>query len=156
MTKTKNTVTQTTVDEKIKKLEQQLQAAKARELRAQADYQNLVRRSQQERTAFVKMAARDSIEALLQPLSHLELASAQIKDPGLTMVIDQFKRVLEQQGLEEIDPIGQLFNVETMEVVETMNETSSDQSKAKVIAVRAKGYRLNGQVIQHAKVVLGS
>jgi molecular chaperone GrpE len=139
----------------VKQLEQQLAEAKQKELRAQADYQNLIRRSQQERTAVVKMAARDLIDDLLQPLSHLELAAAQLNDAGLNMVVQQFRSVLSQHGVEEIEALGQTFDVATMEVVEAAEDAPQDHSQAKVIAVRSKGYRLNGQVIQHAKVVIG-
>lgn len=139
----------------IETLQQELERAKAQELRAKADYQNVVRRSQQEKAAVIKLATKDVMTSLLQPLMHLELAARQINDPGLDMVVQQFKKTLVEYGLEEINPIGQPFDIQTMEVVETEDNSPEDQTKAKVVAVRSKGYLLNGEVIQHAKVVIG-
>jgi molecular chaperone GrpE len=117
--------------------------------RALADYQNLVRRSQEEKAEFAKFASRDLIEDLLQPLDHLALAAEKIDDQGVKMVAEEFARVLEGHGLQEIPVIGKTFDVETMEAVE--KEGKGD----KVIRVVTRGYALNGKVIRHAKVVLG-
>ena len=124
-------------------------AAEEREKRALADYQNLVRRSHEDRLRAIKLAGAEFASVLLQPLDNLARAAAQLNDPGLTMVVTQFDQALAQAGLEEIKVMGQKFDVNTMEVVETKN------SGEKVIAVVSKGYTLNGEVIQHAQVVLG-
>jgi molecular chaperone GrpE len=132
----------------IESLQQQLIAAQEREKRALADYQNLVRRNQDERLKLVQMANLDLILAVLQPLEHLERAVEQTKDPGVALVLDQFKRTLAGFGLEEIKVMGQPFDVNTMEAVE------GSQGKM-VKQVVHKGFTLNGRVIQHAKVILG-
>lgn len=137
------------VTERIEELEVQLQQAKDRELRNLADYQNLLRRTQEERTRFIKMANRDFAEDLLQPLDHLGLAAAQINDHGLNMVIDQLWQVLRQQGLEEIQVMGKPYDPSTMEVIEKQGHDEI------VISVVKKGYTLNGEVIQFAKVIVG-
>ncbi len=123
-------------------------AAEEREKRALADYQNLVRRSQEDRLRAIKLAGVEFASVLLQPLDNLARAAAQLKDPGLSMVVAQFDQALAQAGLEEIKVMGQKFDVNTMEVVETKEKSE------KVIGVVSKGYTLNGEVIQHAKVVL--
>jgi molecular chaperone GrpE len=127
----------------------ELEAVKEQLLRCQADYQNLLRRSRDERAQLAKMAARDAVEAILQPLEHLELAAKQISDSGLNMVVEQFKQNLGSLGLEEINPQGEKFDVNRMEAVE-----GSDPNGDLVSEVQAKGYSLNGQVIRHAKVVV--
>lgn len=155
----------TKIDElqgEIEKLSLTLVAAQDREKRAVADYQNLVRRSADERIRIAKLAAVDFVETLLEPLSHLSLASEQIKDQGLQMIVTQLWQRLNEAGLEEINPLGQNFDVETMEavadpsVVVTEADADADQVvTAKVTKVVAKGYKLNGQVIRHAKVIVG-
>lgn len=137
------------VTDRIAELEAQLQQAKDRELRNLADYQNLVRRTQEERSKFIKMANRDFAEELLQPLDHLSLAAAQLNDNGLNMVVDQLWQVLRQQGLEEINVLGKQFDPATMEVVEKQGQGEV------VTSVVKKGYTLNGEVIQFAKVIVG-
>lgn len=132
---------------KIEEVKEQLTQAQEREKRVLADYQNLIRRTQDERAKLIQMANRELVEALIQPLEHLELAAGQLQDKGLVMALEQLKRVLGEFGLEEIPVAGKAFEVETMEAVE-------GSGVGKVKTVVRKGYRLNGTVLQHAKVIL--
>lgn len=124
--------------------------ALAREQRALADYHNLVRRNQQERTQIAKLASGQLIEDLLEPLEHLSMASEQLADKGLSMVVGKLWQVLEEHGLKEIEALDQEFNLDTMEAVEKNGKGQ------KVTKVLKRGYTLNGKVIQHAKVIIGS
>lgn len=133
---------------KIQELQLLLSASLEREKRALADYQNLQRRSQEERIAFIKMANKDFCQALLQPLEHLSMAAANIQNQGLDMVIEQFWKELKDFGLEELKVLGQKFDVNTMEVVDKKGEGE------KVVEIVRKGYKLNGEIIQHAQVIL--
>jgi len=132
----------------VVELQQQLAASLEREKRILADYQNLVKRNQEERVKFLQLANKSLIETLLSPLEHLSMAAEQLDDQGLNMVIRDFWQVLEEAGLEEIYPKGKNFDLETMEVVDKEGEGE------KVAKVVRRGYRLNGQVIQHAKVIV--
>lgn len=148
--KAEDKVVNSQIADLVEQLQAQLDQAVERERRAQADYQNLMRRTQEERTRLIALANSDLLEELLQPLDHLELAAGQLKDKGLDMILGQFKSTLSQFGLEKIDALGKKFDIATMEVIEKENETGD-----KVIKVVANGYTLNGQVIRHAKVVIG-
>ena len=128
---------------------QALAQAQEREKRLLADYQNLQRHSREERQQLVKMANKEFCLGLLQPLEHLQLATEQIQNPGLTMVTEQFWRSLKELGLEKIEVLGKAFDLATMEVVEKRGKAE------KVLSVVRNGYRLNGEIIQHAQVVLG-
>lgn len=137
----------------VEEMRAQLQQAKDAELRARADYQNLIRRNQAERQQLIKLASKSLVTDLLQPIEHLALAAQQLNDQGLNMVVTQFWQTLENNGLQEINPVGQPFDVETMEAVEIKDEGNEDEME--VLSVVRRGYRLNGEVIQHAKVVVG-
>jgi len=127
----------------------ELHQSQAKAARAMADYQNLVRRQQDDRGKLIALANENLIGDLLEPLEHLSLAADQIKDPGLQMVIKQFWTKLTEHGLTEINPLGDKFDVLTMEVVD------HDQQGDVVVQVVKRGYRLGEHVIQHAKVILG-
>jgi molecular chaperone GrpE len=127
----------------------QVQQLKEQQLRAQADYQNLVRRNQEDRLKFIKMATADLMLSLLANFDHLETAAAQLKDPGLNLVVGQLQKTLQEYGLEEIKALNQPFDVKTMEAVEKKGAGNQ------VIEVQSKGYRLNGEILRHAKVVIG-
>ncbi|MFZ5438181.1 MAG: nucleotide exchange factor GrpE [Patescibacteria group bacterium] len=148
----KKTTSPTNQDKKLEvkllALEEQLKVASEKEKRSLADYQNLLRRTQEERLKGIKLANQSLMEDLIQPLEHLEMAAAQLNDPGLNMVLDQLKKVLVNAGLEEIEVMGKDFDVNLMEAVEKKGQGN------KVIEVVRKGYKLNGVVIQHAKVTL--
>lgn len=145
----KKPVTDDEVNAELTELQQRLVAAEDREKRALADYQNLTRRTQEDRGRLVKLAAQDFASSLLQPLDHLSLAAAQIKDKGLDMVVQQFWKVLQEQGLEELNVLNQKFDPSLMEVVDKQGDGDT------VLKVVKKGYRLNGEVIQIAQVVIG-
>jgi molecular chaperone GrpE len=145
---TKKSTKKTIDNKKIAELKQQLVESLEREKRALADYQNLVKRNQEERIKFLQLANQNLIETLLSPLEHLSLAAEQIEDQGLNMVIRDFWQVLEEAGVEEIYPKGEKFDLKTMEVIDKEGDGQT------VVKVAKRGYRLNGQVIQHAKVIV--
>ncbi|MBU0576452.1 nucleotide exchange factor GrpE [Patescibacteria group bacterium] len=138
----------TNLKNEILELQQRLVESLEREKRALADYQNLVKRNQEERVRFLQLANQGLIETLLNPLEHLSMAAKQIDDQGLNLVMRDFWQVLEEVGLEEIYPKGEKFNLETMEVVD---KEGDGQTVAKVVK---RGYRFNGLIIQHAKVIV--
>lgn len=151
------------LEEQLVELKKQLEEAGARaqrshdgELRAKADYQNLVRRGQEERAQFIKFATRELVQDLLQPLDHLSLAAQQLNDTGLNMVVQQFWQTLNNHSLEEINPVGKPFDINTMEVVETAQSVNESQDQVSQIVEKVvkKGYKLNGEIIQFAKVIL--
>lgn len=148
-----STVTVVELQQELEQVQAELQKAVETERRAKADYQNLVRRNQEERAQLVKFATKALVSDMLQPLDHLSLASAQLNDPGLNMVIGQFWQVLNDHGLTVIDPVGQPFDVATMEAVQNGNG-GKISDKPVVSKVVRKGYKLNGEVIQFASVIL--
>ena len=126
-----------------------LAACQERERRALADYQNLLKQQQQQRANLVKLANADLAMAILEPLEHLTLVDQQLQDPALTMVVKQLWKKLNEIGLERLEVLGKQFDLDTMEVVEKTG------SAKKVVKVLCHAYQLNGQLIQHAQVVLG-
>ncbi len=129
--------------------ESKLAQAKERELKALADYTNLLKRQQQVQAQLSAVAGRELIEQLLSPLEHLSLAASHLQDQGVTMVAQEFWQVLKNYGLSEINPLNEPFSEETMEAVEKKGEGN------RVKKVLRRGYKLNNQVIQPAKVVVG-
>lgn len=134
-------------DSLIGDLQLQLEEAETARLRSLADYQNLVRRTQAEKASWSKLATQDLVTSIIEPLEHLQMATDQLKDPGLTMVVKQLFDRLSDNGLEKIDPIGKAFDAEKMEAIEGSNPEGK-----KVSAVVRSGYSLNGTLLVPAKV----
>lgn len=118
--------------------------------RTLADYQNLERRIEEERKQLSKLTALLLIEKLLPVLDNLESANNHIKDQGLEIVIKQFKDVLFQEGVEEIEADGQQFDPNLHEAVE-IQEGDKDN---KIVKVVTKGYKIEDKVIRPTKVVV--
>ena len=73
--------------DELSALRAQNAALKEQAARALADYQNLERHVREQRAKTIDVAKIAILESLLQPLEHLRLAAAALKDQGLDMVV---------------------------------------------------------------------
>lgn len=146
----------TTLRDKSKKLKvedkvhEELEAVKGMLARALADYDNLSKRVDRERADLGKIASVGIIVRLLPVLDNLESAQVHLKDQGLAISIVEFKKVLSEEGLTEINPkIGDTFDENTMEAIEVV-PGASDNTITETVLV---GWKFeDGTVIRHAKV----
>ena len=127
--------------------------------RALADYQNLVKRVEGEKSEIMKLASLNVVNKLVPTLDILELAAAHTSDPGVTMAIGQFHQVLADEGLQEIVPeVGDKFDPQLHECTETLagepvDLSSEASAKGETIAeVVRKGYKINGFTLRPARV----
>jgi molecular chaperone GrpE len=151
-------------------LQQQLEALTAlaeenrnQHLRAVADLENYRRRSIREREELRQFAMSNLMEELLPILDNLGLGIASARTQtdsnavadGVSMVLDQFKGVLNRNGLVEINPKpGDEFDPHQHE---SMAHQPSDEIPAEAISeVIRVGYSLNGRLLRAASVVLSS
>jgi len=140
---TKKSPTKEELEEKISELTNNWK-------RALADYQNLEKRYDKEKQDFVQFATSGLILKLLSALDHFERIQNYLKDDGLDLAIKEFKKVLVEEGLDEIEALGQQFNPMEMEAIEV-----GEGEEGKVLEVLQKGYRLKGRVLRPAKVKVG-
>ena len=144
--------------EKVKKtkpseieiLKQELEISKQKCMRAMADYQNLERRVEKDKIDWIKMANAELLLKMLQIADDLDRAAGFINDAGLNMVRDNLQKLLFEYGIEEIKAEGQQFDHDCMECIEQREGQAN-----LVLAVSAKGYKLNGRILRPAKVVVG-
>jgi molecular chaperone GrpE len=118
--------------------------------RALADYQNLEKRVESEKKEFVKFSNASLIDKLLGVLDDFERAQKHLKDKGLEIAINQFKSVLQIEGVEEIKTKGKEFEPMLMDCIEVVRGEEN-----KVVEVLEKGYLLNQKVLRPAKVKVG-
>lgn len=135
---------------KTDELKKQLEEITNNWKRALADYQNLEKRTKEEKEEFAKFANRELILKLLPILDTFKKLTEHLKDEGLRLVIKQFCDVLEKEGLERIEVLGKEFNPEEMECVDV---TEGEENK--VVRETRAGYRLKGKVIRVAQVIVG-
>ena len=117
-------------------------------LRALADYQNFEKRVGEQREDFIKSASKRIISKLLPLLNNLEKAEIFVKDPGLKLIKDELEKILKEEGLEELNVLGSIYNPEFAEAVEIIDGEQDN----KIVEILRKGYKLNAIVIQVAQV----
>jgi molecular chaperone GrpE len=128
----------------------ELETVKAMLARALADYDNLSKRVDRERVDLGKIVSVGVIVRLLPVLDNLESTQTHLKDQGLAISIGEFKRVLSEDGLNEIRPsVGDVFDENTMEAIEVTAGTSDNMISEVVLT----GWKFtDGTVVRHAKV----
>lgn len=130
-------------------------------VRAQAEMENLKRRTQKDLEDAHKFALTGFAKELLSVLDSLVLGlqaatgdSEEVKKfrEGSELTIKQFESAFAKFKIEAIDPIGQPFNAEqhqamAMQVVEGAEPNT-------VVNVFQKGYVLNGRLLRPAMVLV--
>lgn len=146
------------LQEKIEALEQSLGTAEQDKLRALADFQNLRRRSQEERDNLRRFATENLVQSLLPVLDNFERTVQHLEagaDPermleGIRIVERQLRQVLETQNLRRIESVGQPFDPDLHEALAT--EPSDEHDDDIVTTEIEPGYRIGEKVIRHARV----
>lgn len=120
--------------------------------RALADYQNLLRRVENDKKEFVKLSNVNLIARLLPSLDIMEMSAAHSSDIGVQMAAKQFHQALVEEGLEIIQPeAGVEFDHRLHECGETVDliEGKAENTISELIL---KGYKIGDYVLRPAKV----
>lgn len=133
--------------EGLKELSKQFEVQIKRTL---ADYQNLEKRTFDEKREWIRSGNKDLILKLLPVLDILMLAAKHIKDQGLDLSIQQFLDVLANEGVKKIETVGKDFDPHTMECVEIIEGEDN-----KVLDELRVGFTLNEKVLRPAQVKVG-
>ena len=121
-------------------------------VRALADYDNLRKRGEVEKEIWLKFSSERILTKLLPILDMLESAQDYLKDSGLAIGLTEFRKIIEEEGLEEIKPQkGEVFDEGCQEAVEVVKGDKKDDNKVSEVVLSGWKYT-GGQVIRHAKV----
>ncbi|MEI6596986.1 MAG: nucleotide exchange factor GrpE [bacterium] len=136
--------------------------------RALADYQNLLKQTAKEKMEFAVYANEQMLREILPVYDHLKMAiehhNGEPNDDwlkGVKHVVKQFKDVLEKIGVEEIlvpteaseKVKGKKFDHNLMDALSS-EETNDEKLDGLVSREVKTGYKLNGKVIEPAKVIV--
>ena len=123
--------------------------------RALADYDNLRKRVEREREQVEKIAGVKFALKALSVFDMLEGAQKHLNDSGLAITIEEFMKILNEEGIEKIEAkVGDKFDEEVHEAVEVADLQGSGEGKdGKVVKVILSGWKIiDGPVIRPAKV----
>ncbi|GAB5561564.1 MAG: nucleotide exchange factor GrpE [Synoicihabitans sp.] len=152
-----------TVEELLKKAQEETAAAKEAHLRAVADLENFRRRTAREKDDLRAYAAANVVEELMPVLDNLGFAlvaaradNAELKSlaDGVEMVSTQFKTALGNHGLKEINPLKETFDPNLHEALS--QQASDEVEDGVVLQVVRVGYTLNGRLLRPASVIVSS
>jgi molecular chaperone GrpE len=149
-------------ESEIEKLQQELQEQKDKYIRLMAEFENFRRRTSKERLELIQTAGKDVIVSLLDVLDDCDRAEKQLQTgsdiaaqkEGILLVFNKIKSTLQSRGLNAMESINTVFDVEKHEAITEVPAPKKDMI-GKVIDEVQKGYYLNDKIIRFAKVVVG-
>ena len=157
------------VDKKIEDIdEDSFEALKARAdenwdkyLRVVAETDNIRKRATRDVENAHKYALENFSREFLAVVDSLEMGLVSGKEAGTKSLIEGNQAtlklmlsIMQQFGIDEIDPHGEPFDSEIHEAMTT--QSSSDVAPGSVLTVFQKGYTLNGRLLRPARVVVAS
>jgi molecular chaperone GrpE len=130
--------------------------------RTKADLENYRRRVGKDTSEALARGKGDLARELLPALDSLDHALHAGENPsahealvsGVAMVRDELQSRLEGAGVESFDPTGERFDPQLHEALSTMPAKGTESGI--VLETVQKGYRLNGQVLRPARVVVSA
>jgi molecular chaperone GrpE len=143
------------------------QASKAAEhwerlLRTTADFDNFRKRAAREKQEAIRFANEALLEKLIPVLDNFDAALQATKttdgdasgalQQGVAMVFQQFKQVLQESGLEEINAMETAFDPNLHEAI-SVQETA-EVPEGQVLFQTRKGYKLRERLLRPASVIV--
>jgi molecular chaperone GrpE len=140
--------------------------------RAKADFENYRKRAQRDSADAERRAKGKLVRELLPSVDNLERAmlAAGVSpntDPstseevtaqealarGVALVHAELQNTLARAGVEPFDPLGERFDPTTSEAISTRPAADGEAAGA-VVETLERGYRLDGQVLRPARVIV--
>jgi molecular chaperone GrpE len=147
---------------KIAEIEKKLAEMTDKYLRLSAEFDNYRKRTLREKMELIRTANESVMRNILPVIDDFERAMKSIEmgldfeatKEGILLIYNKFNDFIKQNGIKEIDALGNAFNTDLHEAI-TKVPAPSEDLKGKIIDVIQKGYLLNDKVIRFAKVVVG-
>lgn len=130
-------------------------------MRLRAEVENNRKRAERDVENAHKFALKNFVENLLPIMDSMEMgqvaaaaenATLDSIREGSSLTMNMMAQVLERNGLEQIDPLGESFDPEKHQAM-SMIEAEGVESNT-VIEVMQKGYALNDRLVRPAMVVV--
>ena len=156
----------------VEELETRTKAAEQKALEVQSRFDQLRKQLQSEtdetrqrlNRAADERAQREKAEfiaALLPVLDNLQRATEAAEDgnspeviaTGIRQTASSFENALANAGVEPIDAVGEMFDPELHDAVETVEVAPEDEGK--VIAQYTRGYKIGDRLLRPARVKVG-
>ncbi len=151
------------LNKKIEELENQNADLKDKYMRAMAETENIRKRAAKEKIDTIRRANKDLLLSLLNFMDNFERAikagenNNDIQNSeyykGIELIHKQFIDFIHDNGVEEIECLGEEFNPNLHEALTVIEVPDCEHEK--IVEVYAKGYKLNDELLRTAKVIVG-
>jgi molecular chaperone GrpE len=130
-------------------------------MRLRAEIDNNRKRAERDVENAHKYALKSFVENLLPVIDSMEMGkTAAVADnatlesirEGAELTIGMFVQVLERNGLEQVDPLGEKFDPERHQAISMVDVESAESNI--VVEVMQKGFLLNDRLVRPAMVVV--
>lgn len=146
----------------IANLEKELEKTREGMLRKAAEFENLKRRTQKEKSHIFEDARADAISRFLPIREDLKRTLDASKGreidqgflEGVELVLANFERVLQEYNVEPIEETGVPFDVDKHDAMLSQPAEDDSVESNTVIQVLEPGYKIGDRVIKHAKVIV--
>lgn len=151
-------VKEESLEEKVKKLEEEVNTWRTDYYKVFADMENLKRRLEKEHQNTMKFMMQSFIEELLPVIDNFE-RSLNVQEPseevqsflkGYEMIFNQLMTILKKNGVEVIEALGKEFDPNFHQAVMTANDENYGSNI--VVEELQKGYKLKDRVIRASLV----
>jgi molecular chaperone GrpE len=149
------------IRERITSLETDVEEWKDKYLRSMADFDNFRRRSQEEKSDWIKRASEKLALSICDVLDNFDRALMQLNEDqkedsfvkGIILIDQQLKNALEREGVKRIEALGKDFDPNFHEA---LAHVPSDYEEGKVAAIIQNGYLMNDKLIRPVRVAVSS
>lgn len=131
-------------------------------LRSAAELDNFRKRTAKERSDAIKYANGNLLESLLPVIDNFEFGLQAAKAEGeqspvllgMTMVQKQLVDFLRENGVEEIEAVGQKFDPNLHDAVS--QQPTADAPEGTILSQIRRGYRLRDRLLRPASVIVAA
>jgi len=152
---------QKTDAEIIAELNAEIESWKDKYLRSLADFENLRRRTNQEKADWIRLATEKLALGVCDVMDNFERALMQVPEDmkdngymkGILLIEQQLRNVLEKDGVKKLEALGQEFDPKFHEA---LAHFPSEYEENIVAAVIQNGYSMHDKVIRPVRVAVSS
>ena len=148
-------------ENKLQEMENKLKESQNKYLYLKAEFENYKKQIEKKHKSFLRYAGENVILTFIDEIIDdferaFEIYNQEKSLPnfkkGMDIVYKKLQKVLQNLGLEAIDPTGTLFDPNQQEAIG--RQQSSDVPENHIIITFKKIYKLYGKVIRHGQVII--
>ena len=131
-------------------------------LRLHAEFDNYRKRTLKEKMEIIKAGGEKVLTEIIPLIDDFERALDTVQNAhdkkaiveGMELIYAKFVSFINQQGVKEIETIGEPFDADKFEAVTTI-PVQDESQKDMVVDCIQKGYILNDKILRFPKVIVG-